>query len=417
VAEQDRADIVIGKVVGDGKRVPRELFERNLHGIPFRDPVLLRLMTPHKLFRRDFVERHGLRFPEGRRRLEDHVFVLQAYFAAERISVLAQRPVYHWVRDREETDNASFDRFDPAGYYASVREVLDIVEAHTEPGPWRDKLTAHWYRGKMLNRVGGPGWRRRDEQWRRDLFREVRRLALERYDEGVHQHLALNRRIRSVLLRKGDYEGLVRLSRFESRLLARIRVRRIERFGTHLVLRLDAALGGDRAPLRFERRDDRVIWVPAGSRLREAIPESERDATGLLRRATVTVWLREVASGVEYTLPARTRVEVVRGAAGRLRPRLHATVPIAPTAAAAGGPLPPATWEVHAEVSVAGFTRSSRVERDEQPLLLTTFPPGRIVVGEQTPSPPGLLTRLYRRLPWPAIRTLKRTRAVVARRG
>src|SRR5215213_4069019 len=46
-AEQDRADIVIGKVVGHGKRVPRVLFASNRHGEPFDDPVLLRLLTPH----------------------------------------------------------------------------------------------------------------------------------------------------------------------------------------------------------------------------------------------------------------------------------------------------------------------------------------------------------------------------------
>jgi hypothetical protein len=331
--------------------------------------------------------------------------------------VLAQRPVYHWVRHGDGTDNASFDRFDPAAYYADVREVLDIVAAHTEPGPWRDELMAHWYRGKMLNRVGGRGWRRRDEQWRRELFEEVRRLALERFDERVHEHLGLNRRMRSVLLRKGDYELLERLSRFESRLRSRVRVRGIERGGTHLVLRLDARLGGERARLRFERRGSRVIWVPATEDLREAITEEERDATGELRRATVTVWLRDVGSGVEYTLPARTRVRVARGATGRLRPRLHATVPIAPTAAAAGGPLPAATWEVHAEISVAGFSHAARLERGGQALLLTTYPPGRIVVGDEAPPPARLPDRLYRRLPWPVVRTLKRARAVAARSG
>src|SRR5215207_6024040 len=66
MAREDRADIVIGKVVGHGKRVPRALFERNLHGVPFDSPQFLSLLTPHKLFRRDLVERKRIRFPEGR---------------------------------------------------------------------------------------------------------------------------------------------------------------------------------------------------------------------------------------------------------------------------------------------------------------------------------------------------------------
>ncbi|MGH2967899.1 MAG: glycosyltransferase family 2 protein, partial [Solirubrobacteraceae bacterium] len=37
MAVADRAEIVVGKVVGHGKGVPRSLFERNRHGAPF-DP-------------------------------------------------------------------------------------------------------------------------------------------------------------------------------------------------------------------------------------------------------------------------------------------------------------------------------------------------------------------------------------------
>src|SRR4051794_5266977 len=96
-AVQDRADVVVGKVVGHGKGVPGALFERNRHGEPFDTDVFLQLLAPHKLFRRGLLDEHGIRFPEGKRRLEDHPFVLGAYFAAERLSVVADRPVYHWV--------------------------------------------------------------------------------------------------------------------------------------------------------------------------------------------------------------------------------------------------------------------------------------------------------------------------------
>ena len=96
-ARQDAADIVIGKVVGHGKRVPRELFRENLHAVPFDSAKLLGLLTPHKLFRRQLLDAHRIRFPEGRRRLEDHLFVVHAYFHAQGISVLADRPCYHWT--------------------------------------------------------------------------------------------------------------------------------------------------------------------------------------------------------------------------------------------------------------------------------------------------------------------------------
>ena len=153
-ALRDGADVVIGKVVGHGKTVPRELFRESLHAVPFDSVRLLALLTPHKLFRREMLVEHGIRFPEGRRRLEDHLFVVHAYFHATAISVLADRPCYHWAL-RDRAGHASHQRLDPVGYFGNVREVLDVVCEHTEPGAFRDSLLAHWYRGKMLGRVGG----------------------------------------------------------------------------------------------------------------------------------------------------------------------------------------------------------------------------------------------------------------------
>ena len=97
------------------------------------DAPLVSYLTPHKLFRRAFLADHGLWFPEGRRRLEDHVFVLEAYFAASVISVLADPVCYHFYQ-RPDYGGASTGLTDPDAYCGFVREVLGIVEAHTEPG-------------------------------------------------------------------------------------------------------------------------------------------------------------------------------------------------------------------------------------------------------------------------------------------
>jgi poly(ribitol-phosphate) beta-N-acetylglucosaminyltransferase len=415
-AEQDRADIVIGKVVGHGKGVPLRIFEATRHAIAFDSDLLLGLLSPHKLFRRRLLDERGLRFPEGRRRLEDHVFVVGAYFAAERISVLADRAVYHWMR-REEQDNASYRRFDAEGYYENVREVLDVVEAHTQPGPFRDELLLHWYRGKMLGRVGGRDWLWRDEGFRRELFEAIRPLALERFGEDVHERLPFNLRLRSKLLRRGDFEALGRMSRYERRLTPVVRIRGIERGGTHLVLRLESWFGAPGPRLRFERRDKRTFWVPPTENLTAAVPDADREVTGELRRARADVFLHNLDDDSEYLLPARTEVRQHLEDTGRVRTRLHTAVPIAPTAAAAGAPLPPGRWEVRIAVTVAGFRQTIPVPRAGEPLVVTTYAPGRIVVGDAPPPAPGAAVRAYRRLPWPAIATLKRARAVAGRRG
>ena len=92
MADRYRSDIVIGKMVGHGRGVPTRLFRITRGRATLADTPLIDSLTPHKLFRRGFLEQHGLRFPEGRRRLEDHVFVVKAYFLADVISVLADYP-------------------------------------------------------------------------------------------------------------------------------------------------------------------------------------------------------------------------------------------------------------------------------------------------------------------------------------
>ena len=114
-AERDEADIVIGKVVGARA-------SRRRAACSARPPRRRRSMgaAARGCSRRTscsagrFLDEHGIRFPEGRRRLEDHVFVMQAYFQAQRISVLADYPCYHWVHARRRARNASYAALEPA---------------------------------------------------------------------------------------------------------------------------------------------------------------------------------------------------------------------------------------------------------------------------------------------------------------
>ena len=314
-AVADDADVVAGRVVGHGKTVPRGFFARDRRGVAFDTPELLRLLTPHKLFRRSLLDAHGIRFPEGRRRLEDHVFVVHAYFHARRISVLADYPYYHWVAHGPDA-NASRGAVDPAAYYADVREVLDVVEAHTEPGPWRDALMAHWYRGKMLGRVGGRGWLRGDREQRRAVAAEVRRLALERFAPGAADGLAYNRRERARVLREGSFEELEALAAVED--------------GVRLRARAALAGGGE---LRLRGR---VRGVPGG-----ALDE--------LGRPTLTVLLRSHGGQGEYALPARTETAVRGG-----------EVTLESVTRLGSAALPAGTWDVIARANVAGFTAAAR---------------------------------------------------------
>jgi glycosyltransferase involved in cell wall biosynthesis len=407
MAVADDADVVIGKVVGHGKQSPRGLFRQNVRGAPFESTVLLGLLTPHKLFRTSFLRSHGLRFPEGRRRLEDHLFVVDAYFRAKRISVLADYPCYHWVF-RDRAANASSQRFDADGYFDNVREVLELVERHTEPGEWRDEVLMHWYRGKMLRRVGGAGFIGRDPEYRRELYEAVRRLALERYPDSVHDRLPFNLAARSRLLRDGNFEGLEALAEFESAIRAKVELRRLWAPGPHLAVRVEARLAPNR--LAFVRRGDRVLWEPP-EELRDALSDDELDVTEALPESRVSFYLRSLDGDIEHPVPATTVVRLYRGRRpGRVRPVLFATARVTPTTAGGGWPLAAGQWDIRASVIVAGFASASRLRQDDEPLVLTSVPPSRIVVGDHAPPPPALPRRLAARAPR-ITDGLRRTRA------
>jgi glycosyltransferase involved in cell wall biosynthesis len=374
----DGADIVIGKVVGHGKRVPREMFRESLHAVAFDGARLLGLLTPHKLFRRGLLLEHGIRFPEGRRRLEDHMFVVHAYFHANGISVLADRPYYHWtLRDRGQ--NASYRQLDPEGYFGNVREVLDLVCEHTEPGALRDRLLTHWYRGKMLGRVGGGAFLTRDAEYGRALTAAIRALALERFGEDVHARLPFHLRVRSTLLRRGRYDGLERLADFERTLNARVKTQ-VRRDGDAVELSIAATLGGP----ELRRSGTGVAWIPPHP-LREPLAGADLDVTKALQSSRVRVYLRSLADESEYLLPGDGEVAIDPD--GELvRPALTARLRIDAATAAAGHPLPEGDWEVRTVITVAGFAHGRTARRNGAPLVLTCSR-GRVSARRSIPRP------------------------------
>jgi glycosyltransferase involved in cell wall biosynthesis len=421
-AERNGADIVIGKVVGHGKPVPRTLFRRSQEEVALDWPPLLRMLTPHKLFRKELLDEHGIRFPEGRRRLEDHVFVVHAYFHARRISVLADYPCYHWMLRGKDT-NASFRPFDPVGYFQNVREVLDVVDEHTDPGPLRDQLYSHWYRSKMLARVGGGPFVRREPRYNHKLYDEIRRLALERYDAGVEHFLPFNLQVRSALLRTGSYESLRALADFESELYADASVRLQTWEPGKLTLELQAAVLGKRDPLTFVRRGTRIHWLPPPA-LADELSAQDLDVTDLLKKARVEVVVRSRADRSEYVLPSRSELVLVRAGDGEAqRPVLVTATELDAEVAAAGSPLRAGRWELYVLIHVIGFapegavmTEGSKWRRGGLPQwgrerlpLVVAVAKDRTLREWRAPRPP-LLARSRRRL-------ARRVRRVRARAG
>lgn len=355
-ADALEADVVIGKEVGHGFGVPLELFARNLDDARLGEDPLLHLLTPHKLYRRSMLVDHGIRFPEGRRRLEDHHFVIQCYFAARRIAILADYPCYHWAV-RPERENATHLRIDPVGYYANMREILDIVDRNTEPGPLRDRLYVHWYLSKTLHKLRGERWQRPVlAPAASALLREIRRIVDERFPPRLDALLPVRYRMTARAVRAGSRSLLGDGAAFLEGVDAQLETTEVALAGTTLELGLTVRLvDGDGQPLRFVRRDDRVLWSPPASIAHaDELEPADLDVTDALPEATVTILLRHRPTMALYEQHLPWPLDETPDgftATGSV------TASIDLTTAAAGGPLSRGIWDVYVHVACAGFAR------------------------------------------------------------
>ncbi|MBO2452190.1 glycosyltransferase family 2 protein [Actinomadura barringtoniae] len=364
MAVRNGSDIVVGRLVGQGGRgVPRFLFRKSQDRADILKHHLLSLLTPHKLFRTEFVREHGLRFPEGPVRLEDHRFCVPAYFKAEVISVLADYPCCYWVK-RADEGNYSSNRFDPAHYYGAVREVLDVVDAHVEPGPTRDRFYLHWLRGKMLGRMGGRAFLSYEPEHRRAMYDVVRELTLDRFDPAVDALLPRNLRPRAALLRAGAFEDLIRLAEVEKGLTVRPNLNTMELRDGTITFDVEGELvyrSGAHVSFRKERIEgaDRLLWDPPAM-LTTPLPSEALDATGELGKSNLEVFLRHKATGLEVFLP--TKVERGEATDEGMIVALSGRASARAETVSQGEALAAGRWDVRVRLSACGWGVDRRIK-------------------------------------------------------
>ena len=188
---------MIGKVVGHGKSVPRNLSRRNRTAVDLEWEPLVWLLTPHKLFRRCVHRGPRPAVSRGPAPARGPCF--------RDAGILPHRRESRCWRTTPATTGSSL------GPRATLRGAALIPRTTSgtcarcstsststpSPGPFRDRLYARWYRGKMLDRVervhSNPDLTRR----RRALRGDAPSLEVERMRPSVDAFLPFNLRLRS----------------------------------------------------------------------------------------------------------------------------------------------------------------------------------------------------------------------------
>ena len=360
---ENSADVIVGKMAGKGRPVPRELFRRNRPHANVDNAPLIDSLTPHKMFRKAFLDKHNLRYLEGRRRLEDHVFVTEAYLRAGNVSVLSDYICYHHVK-RDDASNAGFQRFDPVGYFKNLREALDVVEELTEPGPLRDKLFRRWLCVEMVERMRGQRLLKLPADYRQELFDEIHKVVIERFGPGVAAGMQPTQQIVAGLIaanRLGDIEVF---AKWERGIKPSGALESLSWDNGKLSIGFTAEYTSGGGPVTFRTDGDKDLLVPP-------LPQSSLDAIALVgadtsappAKSKVDLVVRERDTAAEFFQPVElTREKVaMESRDGYFRQILRATAEVDPLTAANGAELGDGIWDVLIRISSCGWTKDTRL--------------------------------------------------------
>jgi glycosyltransferase involved in cell wall biosynthesis len=355
------ADVIVGKMAGKGRAVPRELFRVNRPDATLDNSPLIESLTPHKMFRRSFLVESGIRSPEGRRRLEDHAFVTEAYLRAGTISVLSDYICYYHLR-RDDRNHFSTQPFEPVGYFTNLREALDLVVLHTQPGPSRDRLFRRWLRVEMIERLRGRRWVNWPLDERRCMFDEIRRVVVARFGPGVSAELGPIQQLVAALIVADRYDDVLKLAQWEAEITASAHLGDVRWRDGALHVTYTAELRAGSGPVLFARTAGVEHIAPP-------VVDRRADLTAKNDTAKADLVVRHRKTAAEYFLPV-TSTWAYEGTDERLRFVLTAGAVIDPRIAASGEPLAAGVWDLFVRVSAHGWaveTKLGAVRNSEVP--------------------------------------------------
>jgi len=362
-AAEHQSDVVLPKMGGVDRPVPHHVFARTRPEVTLSDAPIMDSLTPHKLFRRAFLDEHQIRFPEGRRRLEDHLFVVTAYLLAETISIYAGSTCYVHIA-RADAENAGFRTIEWSSYFDNLTEAIEVVEARTEPGELRDRVLRRWLQVEMVNRLSGRRLAKMDPEEATSLFTNAARVAAQHFGPGVVALLQpLSRPVAQAII-AGDEAEVHRLALATARWTVQPRLLQVGWLGPLLEVTGTVQLT-DTAPLTDVDLPEAVLSAHASAldggpeaRLAALVGDlpAEELAAGY-SAAPLTLDLTDRRTGARWPVAATVH---------RTGLTASFTAEIDPAVAAGGRWLPKAYWDLYVQFGVLGLNQRRRLTLTEE---------------------------------------------------
>ncbi len=180
-------------------------------------------LSAQKLFRRELLVRHGMRFDETLRTGEDALFTLEAYLRADGVSVVADYDCYYLVGREDGKHVTKSGGYEPR--FASARALMELIARHVPPGRKRDLLMLRPFVVTLLPQFGPVLLRQSEEVLRRKMALAAPLMAAY-WTPGVARRLKTAERLRLTCVALGRPDVLRDVVAFLQAGAAPARVRR-----------------------------------------------------------------------------------------------------------------------------------------------------------------------------------------------
>ena len=366
-ARKNQADVLNGKEVRThswwwGMSAFRQDVPVNEPG----DVAALLPMTPHKLYRRQFLLDHGIRFIEGARVLwEDVYFNIDVFTHHPRVATLSSYPMYHWVATGANS-SSTFDR-DPAEQWSHLRRVMTHVREAGLDADSRDWLLGHWYRTRVLGWIG-PGLLSRPAAVTAIGLPLLEGLVEDLVPERLDAALGPMDRGRADLLRAGRTDLLHQLAEADRGITLVPRVRDVSVTDGRVSVLAEGVLERDGVPLELRRHGDRIqrLLPPEIARV---VSSTALDVSGWAE-PRVDMCARGRASRVPWVLPTAAEAELEAAAPDTAHLRVTARGVLDLDHALFGRPLDEQMWDFGLRVDLGGPAPSRLLSSTGFPDLL-----------------------------------------------
>lgn len=316
-------------------------------------------MVPHKLYRRDFLLAHDIKFPEGRRQLWEDIYVnIEAWRNARVVAVLADTPVYLW-HSSQRNNSKSYGPLD-SEFWDRLEDLLTFAYGTLDGPEYFDALRVvvlQQWRSRILTRLSQSLLSASNVDGLTAIAR-ARNIATRFVPVDWDLSLGKHERARAYLLRAGRPDLLAELRKIDAGTKLDAIVTACVWLQGRLHVEIEARLVDEHnEPLTLLRSNERLLRDLPTS-ISSALPLDVLDLTDTLESIELDLALRDRRSYVTWAVQTKFS-HSWEESRGRAYPLLRVAAVIDIENIAFGAQLDDHTYDVIARYRWSGAARAS----------------------------------------------------------